>query len=182
MKTVFWLPGLLIFPKTAWGILSCRPEGPVVPLPRNLSGSGAFNRVSADLTAALDQAVKGEIKAGWPVKNVSFSLGLVSLGQEDAGVPLWEYHHLSPANVNGTKKADRDSQYLIGSVSKVFTDAIVLKSGIALDDPITKWVPQLNNASALISWNNITIRALMSHLAGIPPNCTNLCLLPFSRT
>ena len=172
MKAVLLIPSLLALVRTAHGILACRPDGPVVPAPRNLSNSAILKRVGADLTAALDKAVKGEIKAGWPVENVSFSLGLVSLGQKDAGIPIWEYHHLSPKNVNGTKKADRDSQYLIGSVTKVLSDAIVLKSGIELDDPITKWLPQLNNASSLISWNNITIRALASHLAGIPPNCT----------
>jgi len=171
MKSIILISSLACIP-TAWAILACRPEGPVVPAPRNLSHSSLLKRVGADLTAVLDKAAKGEIKAGWPVENVSFSLGLVSLGQEDPGVPIWEHHHLASANVNGTKKADRNSQYLIGSVSKVISDAIVLKSGIELDDPITKWVPQLKNDSSLVPWNNITIRALMTHLAGIPPNCT----------
>ena len=76
--------------------------------------------------------------------------------------------------MNGTKKLDRDSQYLIGSVSKVISDALLLKSGLNLDDPIIKYIPTLNNGSSVIDWNNITLRALASQLSGMPPNCTLL--------
>jgi len=162
--------------------LECRPEGPVVPAPRSLAKSSIFRDAASNLTEALDRATKGEIQAGWAVENTSFSLGLVSLDQESSALPVWEYHHLSPANVNGTKQVDRDSQYIIGSVSKVITDAIMLRSGVDLDKSITEFLPELGNTSSLISWENITLRALASQQAGIPPNCGHLQGIPTMPT
>jgi len=161
--------------------LDCRPEGPVVPQPRNLNGSHGFQQAAANLTATLDLAVRGDIKAGWAVENTSFSIGLVSLDQASPNEPLWEYHHLSRANTNGTKSISRDSQYLIGSVSKVFSDAILLRSGLNMDDPITKYLPELDKPGSLVSWSSITLRALASQLSGIPPNCTDTAPSPFGR-
>jgi actin-related protein 6 len=127
--------------------------------------------VAENLTSVFDQAVAGEIKAGWAVENTSFSLALVSFDQNDPGVPVWEYHHLAEGNVNGTKNLTRDSQYLIGSVTKVFADLALLKSGLNLDESITKFLPALANSSSEIQWKDISLRALGSHLSGIPSNC-----------
>lgn len=85
-------------------------------------------------------------------------------------MPLWEYHHLSAANIKGTKELDRNSQYLIGSVSKVLSDAILLKSGLSLDDSITKYLPKLARNDSPLRWENISLGALASQLSGIPPN------------
>ena len=84
---------------------------------------------------------------------------------------MWEYHHLSPNNVNGTKSLDRHSQYLVGSISKVLTDAVLLRSGVNIDDPVTKYLPSLHNDTSLINWDNVSLRALGGQLAGIPANC-----------
>jgi CubicO group peptidase (beta-lactamase class C family) len=151
--------------------LECQQHGPILPRPLDLNHSKTFRRALDNLTNVLDAAVAGRIKAGWDTRNTSISVGLVSLDQAKPSVPLWEFHHLAKGNVNGTKRLDRNSQYLIGSVSKVISDAILLRSGIDIDEPVTKFLPSLNNASSLISWNNITLRALASQLAGIPPNC-----------
>jgi CubicO group peptidase (beta-lactamase class C family) len=151
--------------------LECHPQGPILPRPRNLARSASFQAALVNLTRTLDAAVTGEIRAGWAISNVSLSIGLVSLDQNDASMPAWEYHHLASGNVNGTKVLDRHSQYLIGSISKVVSDAVLLRSGVTIDDPITKHIPSLDNASSLISWDNITLRALASQLSGIPPNC-----------
>lgn len=98
-------------------------------------------------------------------------MALVGLDQTDPSTPFWEYHHLASGNVNGTTSLDKHSQYLIGSVSKVITDAILLKSGVNMDDLVTKHLPALSDANSLIDWNSISLRALGGHLAGIPPNC-----------
>lgn len=151
--------------------LECHPEGRIVPRPHHLAKSESFQTALKKLTSTLDGAATGKINGGWDVKNVSMSVGVVSLDQEESNKPLWEYHHLASGNTNGTKEIDRNSQYLIGSVSKVVSDLILLRSDLNIDDPITKYLPTLANSSSLIEWNNITLRALASHLAGMPPNC-----------
>src|SRR5687767_15061842 len=95
--------------------LKCHPEGPILPKPTSLSTSPIFTSAALNLTNALNAAISGNITAGWPVNNVSFSLAVVSADEDE---PIWEYHHLA-ANTRGTEKLDRDSQYLIGSISKV---------------------------------------------------------------
>lgn len=142
-----------------------------MPRPTNLSQSESLRQVAANLASVFDQAVAGRIKAGWAVENTSFSLALVSFDQDDPGVPVWEYHHLAETNVNGTKNLTRDSQYLIGSVTKVFADLALLKSGLDLDESIAEFLPALANSSSEIQWKDISLRALGSHLSGIPSNC-----------
>lgn len=162
---------LLLFLSSVFA-LDCRPPGPIVPKSRSLHTQDLFTKATSRLTNVLEQALNGSIEAGWPTENTSFSIGLITWDQPNAAVPAWEYHHLAPSNVNGTKNLTRNSQYLIGSISKVFTDYILLRSGLELDSPIVDYLPALRNGSSLISWDNITLRQLASQVAGIPPNCT----------
>ncbi|KAL8347443.1 hypothetical protein RB601_003117 [Gaeumannomyces tritici] len=161
---------LMLLAQQAAADLSCRPQGPIVPPPLDLDASPAFRLAADRLAQALDGAVNGSIPAGWAAENGSFSVALVSVGQRDPKVPLWEYHHLARGNVRGTRRLDRDSQYLIGSISKVVTGAVVIRSGLHADDPVTKYLPQLSSPSSPISWGNITLGHLGSQLSGIPPN------------
>jgi CubicO group peptidase (beta-lactamase class C family) len=170
MRTSNFLVSALALSGSGLATLQCRPEGPVFPPPLNLAASKIFTSTAANLTTTLDRAASGNITAGWQVGNVSFSLGLISLGQTDPGVPLWEYHHLGSKNTNGTKSISRNSEYLMGSLSKVVSTAATLLSGLDLDDPITKYLPQLNTTSSLIKWNEVTLRSIVSQQAGIPPN------------
>lgn len=159
-------------PVPSW--TGCPPGGPLLPRPTDLSGSQAVQDATADLARALDSAIDGKSKAGFPVDNTSFSIALVSpfdqvARDEDSSI-IWTYHHLGKNNVNGTKDLDNDSQYLIGSVSKVFTDLLLLKSDVSLSDPVTKYLPGLEKEGSPIQWSNITLSALSNHLAGIPSN------------
>ncbi|KAF4446888.1 beta-lactamase family protein [Fusarium austroafricanum] len=149
--------------------LKCRPEGPVLPRPTALAKSPIFQAAAANLTETLNEAISGSIAAGWPVKNVSFSLAVVSADQEEPGVPIWEYHHLAAANTKGTQHLNRDSQYLVGSVSKMFTDYLLLKSGMNLDAPVTQFLPELKGKST-IQWQDVSLRMLASYLGGTPAN------------
>lgn len=167
MKSFLWLTFSLSLVSSE---LLCRPEGPMAPRPVSLSSSPGFLSATRDLSDNFSRALNGTIQAGFPTENVSFSVAVISLAQEDPAVPLWEYHHLSAANMNGTKELDRDSQYLIGSVSKVFSDAILIKSGLSLDDSITKYLPELLGSNSPVRWENISLGALASQLSGIPPN------------
>ncbi|PNP60831.1 hypothetical protein FNYG_14451 [Fusarium nygamai] len=149
--------------------LKCRPEGPVLPRPTALTKSPIFQAAANNLTESLNAALSGSITVGWPTNNVSFSLAVVSADQGDPGVQIWEYHHLAAANTKGTKKLDRDSQYLIGSITKVFTDYVLLKSGMNLDVPVTEYLPGLNGKFK-IQWRDVTLRMLASYLGGTPAN------------
>ncbi|KAG6365958.1 hypothetical protein INS49_000134 [Diaporthe citri] len=161
---------LTIFLSPVLSELLCRPEGPVVPRPVSLSSSPDFLSAARNLSDNFSPALNGTIRAGFPTENVSFSVAVVSLAQDDPRVPLWEHHHLSAANIDGTKELDRNSQYLIGSVSKVLSDAVLLKSGLSLDDSITKYLPELASSDSPVRWENISLGALASQLSGIPPN------------
>ncbi|KAK4153517.1 beta-lactamase/transpeptidase-like protein [Chaetomidium leptoderma] len=167
VKLVHLLLGL---PVGALAQPECRPEGPVFPRPRNLNKSKPFRSALDKLTTTLDGAFNGKIRTSMDGRNVSVSVAIVGLDQKDASTPLWEYHHLGSGNVNGTKKLDRHSQYLIGSVSKVLSDAIFIRSGLNMDDAVTKYLPSLDNKTSLIDWENISLRALGGQLSGIPPN------------
>ncbi|KAF4953056.1 hypothetical protein FGADI_6326 [Fusarium gaditjirri] len=149
--------------------LRCRPEGPVLPRPTALTNSPIFQAAAANLTKTLNAALSGSITAGWPTNNVSFSLAVVTADQDDPGVPIWEYHHLAAANIKGVKKLDRDSQYLIGSITKAFTDYVLLKSGMDLDAPVTESLPGLGGTSK-IQWRDVSLRMLASYLGGTPAN------------
>ncbi|KAI0509758.1 beta-lactamase/transpeptidase-like protein [Xylaria bambusicola] len=150
--------------------LDCRAPGPVVPKPRHIHGHERLVKATTELSGKLEDAVMGEIKAGWPVEETSFSIGVIAHDQENAAVPVWEYHYLSPANVNGTKDLSRDSQFLIGSISKVISDYILLMSGIDIDESVAEFVPELRDEASAIRWGDITLRHLATQVAGIPPN------------
>ncbi|KAK2868083.1 hypothetical protein FQN49_003169 [Arthroderma sp. PD_2] len=155
---------------------ACVPSGALLPHPTTLSQSKYIKDATKSFAKSLDDAVTGKIKSGWDVANTSFSIALVSPnggrddGDSKTGI-LWEYHHLGEKKVNGTKHLDGDSQYLVGSVSKVFSDLLLLKSDVDLYDPITKYLPQLKgDGSSPIDWDSITLISLSQHLSGIPAN------------
>ena len=147
--------------------LDCRPEGPVLPKPAQLGDAATFRRAAVDLAHTFDALASGKITVPWPAENVSFSVAVVSADQ-DEGEPLWQYHHRAAANVNGTDAVDADSQYLIGSVSKMVTDYILLAAGMDLDVPVKTYLPRLNGSA---EWDGITLRMLASQMAGVPTNC-----------
>ncbi|KAL4747557.1 hypothetical protein BDW72DRAFT_196634 [Aspergillus terricola var. indicus] len=152
----------------------CPPDGPLLPRPTDLANSRYIQSAATSLSNILDSAVQGKIKAGWVVENVSFSLALVSpygaSGAEDNVRPFWEYHYRAEKNEQGTANIDGNTQYLIGSVSKVFSNLMLLKSGVDLQTPVTHFLPQLRSNKSKIRWENITLEMLADHLAGIPPN------------
>lgn len=159
-------------PVPSW--TGCPVDGPLLPRPTNLAESKHVKDATANITQALHSALKGKIKAGFEVDNTSFSISLVSpyhkpSRQNDS--IIWSYHHLGKNNVDGTKSINHDSQYLIGSVSKVFSDLLLLQSDVDLNDPITKYLPGLGTKkNTPIQWDNITLSALSNHMAGIPAN------------
>lgn len=153
----------------------CPPSGPLLPRPTDLTHSAHIQNSAKNLTASLNAAIKGDIKAGWVVDNVSFSLAVASpygaLGVSDTSKPLWEYHHHAKNNEQGVDEVDGDTQYMIGSVSKLFSDLMLMKSGVDLRTPVTEFLPRLRDSRSKVKWEDITLEMLADHLAGIPPNC-----------
>ena len=49
----------------------------------------------------------------------------------------------------------------------------MLRSGINVDDPVTKYLPSLADDKSLIRWENITLGALAGQVAGVVPNCAS---------
>lgn len=69
------------------------------------------------------------------------------------------------ADVQNSLKTNSDTKFRIGSLTKTFTAALVLKaveeSKLKLDDSLAVYYPQIKNA------NRITIRQLLEHRSGI---------------
>lgn len=147
----------------------CPPDGPLLPRPTNLAESAFIRNSTQSLQDLIDGALKGQIQSGFSIENTSFSIGLIT-HDNPSNRPLWEYHYRGTSNSNGTKSIDGNTQYLIGSISKLISDLLILRSGIDLETPITHYLPQLSNDSSIISWENITLASLADHLSGIPPN------------
>ncbi|MBW3592594.1 MAG: beta-lactamase family protein, partial [Actinobacteria bacterium] len=67
------------------------------------------------------------------------------------------------ADVEGEREATPDDQYRVGSVTKTFTAAAVMRlradGVVALDDPLTAYLPDIPHAP--------TLRRLLSHAAGL---------------
>ncbi|KAH7072552.1 beta-lactamase/transpeptidase-like protein [Paraphoma chrysanthemicola] len=145
----------------------CPPAGPLLPRPTQLSESSILRKSRESFETTLEKALNGSISSGFSVENTSFSLGLVT---PDTSKPIWQYHHRGSANVNGTSVVDGDTQYLIGSISKLITDLLVLRTGIDLDTPVTQYLPKLVNTSSIVKWEEVTLASLADHLSGIPPN------------
>ncbi|CAI6024718.1 unnamed protein product [Clonostachys chloroleuca] len=166
------LSALALVPTLGVAELICGPSGPVLPRQAisSLSSSPILQQAAANLTSSLNAAINGNITAGWETKNASFSIGLISANQSDAKVPIWEFHHRAEANTRGTLEVGRDSQYLVGSISKAISDYILLRSGIDIDTPVTEFLPKLTETESIIQWNQVTLRMLGSHLAGVPAN------------
>lgn len=73
---------------------------------------------------------------------------------------------------HGNTSITSNSLFIIGSVTKTFTSALVLKLAeeglLSLDDSIHKWTPSFANIDC-----TITIRQLLNHTSGVYDYCTH---------
>jgi CubicO group peptidase (beta-lactamase class C family) len=75
---------------------------------------------------------------------------------------------------NGTK-VDGNSPFLIGSITKVFTAVAVMQlyeqGKIDIDKPVSDYVPDFTINQRFPDSEAITVRAVLTHHAGIPSDC-----------
>ncbi|KAF4967243.1 hypothetical protein FSARC_5155 [Fusarium sarcochroum] len=147
----------------------CPPLGAVLPAPTKPSSD-------SDVKDAVEALTKGLNTITGLLNSTAVSIGISSIHEDK---PLLDFHH-TPENLDprGVSKVDADSVYRIGSVSKAYVVLALHKlPGVKLDDPVTKYVPQLRklkkqakekNAIGVVDWDNVSLLALSSHMGGIP--------------
>lgn len=141
---------------------SCYEQSPAFPVP-------SWSNGKTDLAHGFDSIqrnVEGVIAK--PQHNAaSFSVEITSQTET-----LWSYYHTARRH-NQTRPGDTNigpnSVYRIASVSKLFTALALLyqheEGNLRLDDPISKYVPDLEGE---IPWSDITLRVLATQLSGLP--------------
>ncbi|KAK7924850.1 beta-lactamase 2 [Apiospora marii] len=147
----------------------CPPLGPVLPAPI---------RPSADPDV---QAAVKSFESSLNALTANFNASAVSVAvksiHEDQ--PFLSFHYTPPHfNTSGTHEVDGDTVYRIASISKLYTVlGVMLLDGVRMDDPITKYLPQLRdlkrqggepaNEITTPDWDEITLGSIASHQSGI---------------
>lgn len=145
----------------------CFEPNPAFPVPSWDTPSGVqwlqadFGRIEAKIHKLLSHE---------KYNASSFSLEVTS-----AERTLWQSFHTAKTQ-NATRPGDTNvsglSQYRIASISKVFTTLSVLylhQAGhLNLEDPVTKYIPELSSSDYALPFKDITIRILASQLSGLP--------------
>ncbi|KAJ4169751.1 hypothetical protein NW754_005899 [Fusarium falciforme] len=148
----------------------CPLWGPIYPAPTNVLKSTIVTKAIDNLKQSLDVALSnGTLGAA----NASFHLEVFSTDQH-----LLNYSYAAPQIKDSLTAGvlSRDTVFRIGSVSKlVAVYTLLAATGMEyINDPVTKWVPELASASVpddsavdAVRWQDITIGALAGHQAGL---------------
>ena len=76
------------------------------------------------------------------------------------------------ADLASGRPARPDTVYRLGSISKVFTATAVVELGeagkLSLDDPVTRYLPELRTKEGQPPASRITLRHLLTHTSGLP--------------
>ncbi|OCL14694.1 beta-lactamase/transpeptidase-like protein [Glonium stellatum] len=160
---------------TSTAVPNCPLIGPEFPNPRNLSTHAAFQAAIKNLTDIFNYIDTSNTTSA---QNFSYSVQVFST---DENFPtLFEHHHtasnLRSFNSSGVRNVGASTVYRLGSVTKVFTVLAFLAEvgDTHFNEPITKFVPELANATKpgsdvvrYVNWEEVTIGGLASQMAGI---------------
>ena len=151
----------------------CPPLGPVLPPLHHPSHGTLICSVVANLSDSLKTQIAYE--------KTFVSISLTSIHED---IPLLDLHH-TPAILSkaGTSNVDAHTVYRIGSISKLFTMLATLLQGDAINwaASVTDYLPELkqivhgqsDRREDLfgVRWDEVTVEALATHMAGIGREC-----------
>lgn len=143
----------------------CYAPNPAFPVPSWPNAASTLHPAFDSMTKTYNSLVKDP-----KFENTSFSIEITSKTEY-----LWGYHHTA-AHLNATRPGDTNvssnSLYRIASITKTFTTLAILyqhaAGNLSLDNPVSKYIPDLRSSDYTLPWNDITLRALASQLSGIP--------------
>jgi CubicO group peptidase (beta-lactamase class C family) len=163
MRVLSWIV-VLVTPLLAWPRGSSAPEAPERPtLPpaafsdpqRGEKLARAFPEVDAVLAAAVRDAEVPGLAWGIVVDGALVHQGAAGVRDVESGAP-----------------AEPDTVFRIASMTKSFTAAAVLKlrdaGKLRLDDPVSRFLPELRGTAPTGDAPEITVRDLLAHSAGLP--------------
>jgi D-alanyl-D-alanine carboxypeptidase len=136
------------------GLLAVLPLAfPSSPLHAQQAGPGP-----ARLAASIDSIVQAEVLA----RGVSSVQIVITRGDETLVDRAW-----GVADAAAQRPADASTTYRLGSMSKQFTAALLLKlvdqGRLSLSDPIGRYLAGLKP-----EWNGLTIEQFLNHTSGVP--------------
>ncbi|RDW75811.1 hypothetical protein BP5796_06632 [Coleophoma crateriformis] len=165
---MIFLYGVYALPilKTVLG--ECYAPGPAWPTVDRILDTDNFVAIGEKFDDLISTVLAGP--DGWNTSTTSFAIQITTRDET-----IWERYHTAPLlgkyMDSEPSVVSGDTAFRVASVSKSFTAyAILLEKNIALDDPITKWLPELMEGEkglSFVQWDQISIRFLMNQLSGI---------------
>lgn len=135
----------------------CPPLGPVLPVPTSPSTDSHVQKACSDINNHFTTLTSSFVGS-------AASLSVASIHES---AKLLDLHHTPQVRQTGsTNPVSGDTVYRIASISKIFTVLGVLKIGVRLDDPITRYLPEVQALQAAdgfsVNWDDVTVGALAS--------------------
>lgn len=145
----------------------CPPLGVSLPATK---APGSSEAVAS--TVRLAEEWFANLTAGF--EGTAVSLTIKSIHEDGL---LLDLHHTPPkADNRSVSEVDSRTLYRVASISKLFPVLAALQvAGINMDDPVTKYLPELRNLAdqqesvnelTTIAWDDITVGGLASHMGG----------------
>ena len=173
----------ILYPNFSHALNTSGFLGPGYSIPQNLSSNPTIQAASQAFHNIITTSLASGTSTHGDFDNSStaFSFEFYSSTSTE---PIFQYHFSPPILTNisqGVREVDRDTIYRIGSIAKLLTvyTFLIIDGDENFNQPITKWIPELlgegdrsrEDAVSRPKWEEVTIGALASHMAGIGSEC-----------